>query len=87
MHRLNNTEGKAKQTTQKELSSSITDIACYRTKVRRVSCTDSQFFYPSSRTIILQSTSRYTAYGKEPNRALGPPRDYHSTPSHLQTRT
>lgn len=35
MHRLNNTEGKAKQTTQKELSSSITDIACYRTKVRR----------------------------------------------------
>lgn len=44
MHRLNNTEGKAKQTTQKELSSSITDIACYRTKVRRVSCTDSQFF-------------------------------------------
>lgn len=43
MHRLNNTEGKAKQTTQKELSSSITDIACYRTKVRRVSCTDSQF--------------------------------------------
>lgn len=86
MHRLNNTEGKAKQTTQKEVHRLQTLHVIGQWFVVCLVLIPS-FFYPSSRTIILQSTSRYTTYGKEPNRALGPPRDYHSTPGNLQTRT